>query len=137
MARRQAQAEFAGGGDGGSMADFPGTVAQIQARLERLADQIAELPMEDTGVEARAELDAIRQDLVDPLVDARGQLMSRHGVAAFAEYFSPFSGGERNLNRCWSALTDGHAVVARSSLQNARQSFGDAADAWKRIDAAT
>ena len=68
-------------------------------------------------MEARAELDAIRQDLVDPLVDARGQLMSRHGVAAFASI--SFSGGERNLNRCWSA-SPMSMPVARSSLQNAR-----------------
>ena len=44
--------------------------------------------------------------------------------------------GERNLARCWSALTDGHAEVARTSLATSISYFELAREAWDRAEAA-
>jgi hypothetical protein len=135
MARRQ-QASGAQEGDEESRAsDFCLVVDEIRSRLDTLSVDLEGLPMDAPAIEAREAIDAIQLELIEPLVESRGHLISRHGVAVFAEYFSPFAGGERNLNRCWSALTDGHAVVAREALGNARQAFSDALDAYKRVDA--
>ena len=41
---------------------------------------------------------------------------------------------ERKLARCWSALTDGHAVVARQALVEAGEALVQAQDAWDRAE---
>ena len=134
MARRQQDGTAQSAGGEARTADFRRVVGEIQGRLEQLSGELQGMEMDDPAMEAREAIDTIQQELILPLVEARGQLIGRHGVAAFAEYFSPFAGGERNLNRCWSALTDGHAVVAREALALSRQSFSDALAAWDRLD---
>jgi hypothetical protein len=135
MARRQAAADFAGGPGGAAMADFVATLTSLRSEVEHMQAALKDVPMEETAPEVRERLDKVQLELIGPLVDARGQFMARHGVAKFAEYFSPFSGGERNLNRCWSALTDGHVVVARQALVVAADSFRLAVEAWERAEA--
>ncbi len=112
-------------GAGGS-ADFAGTVRAVLDEIGRLEAQLADLPMDADAREAREAIDRLVDERIGPLVDARGQLVARHGVAIFAEYFGPFSGGERNLARTWSALTDGHAVEARAALRAAAAGFEQA-----------
>lgn len=129
LARRQIAADVASGEASGAV-DFPGSIDRIEAALQVLSEHLEAVQMDDTAASARAELDALAVDVIDPLVDGRAQLVARHGVAGFAAYFSPFSGGERQLNRVWSALADGHVVVAREALADARRSFREAREAW-------
>ena len=68
------------------------------------------------------------------IVEARATFVARHVLATFTDYFSPFSAGERQLARAWSAVTDGHSVEARRSLGNARESFTHALDAWNAAE---
>ena len=136
VARRQIAEQQAGGGADTVAADFPGTVRKALEVVDEVDGLIAGLEMEDDGPEAREKIDDLVAMHLGPLVDARGQLIARHGLAAFAMYFGPFSGGERNLARTWSALTDGHAPEARSSLQAARQSFEEALGQWEAQQAA-
>lgn len=131
MARKQIAAENAGTGTGDtSRVDFPGSVAAIVERLEATKLALRDVPMDDDAPALREALDAIRFDLIDPVVVGRGQLIARHGIGTFAEYFSAFSAGERLLNRAWSALTDGHAVVAREAVDASLDAFRQADTAW-------
>ena len=130
IARRQLAAENAGEGGAAGRADFSGAVAAVRGEIERLKSDIAELPFDDDAAPVREALDRLQFEVITPLVDARGQLIARHGLAKFATYFGPFSGGERNLARCWSALTDGHAEVAREALVRADELFEQAEEAW-------
>jgi len=132
MARRQLAADNSGEGGTAGKADFAQTVATVRAEVARLKGEIADLPFDDDAVAVRDALDALQFEVILPLVDARGQLIARHGLAVFAEYFGPFSGGERNLARCWSALTDGHAEVAREALVRADEYFIEAEEAWSK-----
>ncbi len=135
VARRELAAEARGDrGATDEQVHFPAMVARIRARLDALADEIRDLPMDGDTAAAREALDALHADAVLPVVDGRAQFVAKHGIGAFAEYFSAFSSGERNLGRCWSALTDGHTVVARDALERARVAFGEAADAWDAIE---
>lgn len=134
---RQHEAEMnAGGGatDASGRVDFPGALAAIQPKLASIQQQLEGLPMDETAPEARTLLDTIQAELIEPVVDGRGQLVARHGVGSFAEYFGPFSAGERLLNRCWSALTDGHPPTARAALSRAIQQFDAAMVAWNRVE---
>ena len=135
LARRQ-QAEASRGGAGGSArVDFVATTESILAALDGLIEDLADLPMDDTAPAARERIDALFDDTIGPLVEGRGQLVALHGLEPFAEYFGLFSGAERNLGRVWSALTDGHAEVARESLAISRAAFADALEAYARCDA--
>lgn len=135
LARRTQAADASGEGDASATVDMRTGLQQILERTDAIASQIAELPMDTDAPEARDALDALSFDVIGPLVEARGRFMARHGLGTFTEYFSPFSAGERQLARAWSAITDGHAVVARESLANASRSFHQALDAWERAEA--
>lgn len=131
MARQQLTAENSGQTTtAASDTDFLINLQQARQRLDQLALDLAELPMDDDAPTARQEIDAVFAELLEPIVDARGRFVARHGMGTFAGYFGSFAGGERNLSRTWSALTDGHAVEARASLDRARESFADAEAGW-------
>lgn len=135
IARRQQAAEAAGDSDATEeRVHFPAAVLQLRHALDELAEEIADLAMDDDAPEVREQLENLEADLILPVVDARGQFIARHGIGGFAEYFSPFSAGERNLHRTWSALTDGHAVVAREALDLARQALAAASNAWDAVE---
>lgn len=103
--------------------DYPRSISEILSALQGIQQAIAELDMDAPSVEPRAEIDRVQDELITPLVEARAQLVARHGTSAFSVYFGAFSAGERNLARTWSALTDGHSVVARASLEQAIAAF--------------
>jgi hypothetical protein len=130
MARRQIAAEQSGSSGEMDEADFPGTVAAALETLSNLEGRLAELKMDEDWAEGRDAIDVLMNERIGPLVDARGQLIAKHGLATFAEYFGPFSGGERNLGRLWSALTDGHADAAREASVAARAGFEEAGNRW-------
>lgn len=135
MARQQLTAENTGQTpSSGNDVDFLANVQATRARLDVLASQLADLPMDDDAPAARTEIDAIFAELLEPIVDARGRFSARHGMAGFAGYFGSFAGGERNLSRTWSALTDGHAVEARASLERSRQAFAEAEAQWQAAE---
>lgn len=136
LARRQIAAEQAGGDGTGNQADFAGAVAEALAAIDRIEPQLAALPMDTDCEPVRIEIDTLMDLRLGPLVDARGQLIARHGLAAFAEYFGPFSAGERNLARVWSTVTDGHSEEARKSLVSAKASFEQAAANWAQVEGA-
>jgi len=125
LARRQRAAEAtAEGGDG--RVDFDAAVHRLLAEVDALAELLEPLEIDRDHPEVRDRLDALAAEVIGPVVEGRMQLVARHGLGAFTGYFSPFSAGERNLARCWSAITDGHAVVAREALQRARGAFVEA-----------
>lgn len=115
--------------------DFVQTLKAVRAQIEVVSNQIAELPMDADSEAPRALLDAIQSEHLQPLVEGRGQLIAKHGLGGFAGYFGTFSAAERNLNRCWSALTDGHSVVAREALVISDQAFVDAIRQYEEVDA--
>lgn len=120
--------------DAAGRVDFAASVQEIRDALDAVAETIAELPMDAPSVEVREEIDRIQDTVITPVVDGRDQLMARHGTTGFAVYFGSFSAGERNLARTWSALTDGHSVVAREALDRSRESFAAAAREWDEAE---
>lgn len=135
LARRQIAAEQRGEGGATERVDFRATVQHALTVVDRLEEQLSDLQMDDDAPEARAAIDALMDERIGPMVDARGQLIARHGLASFAEYFGPFAGGERNLARTWSAITDGHAEEARASVAAARNGFEQALALYEVVEA--
>lgn len=136
LARQQATQDAAGEGDHDVVkVDFPGTIEKAREKVEEIRQMIADMEMDAPSDVPRAALDRIGDELLNPLVDGRGQLVAKHGLAGFAQYFGPFSAAERNLNRCWSALTDGHAVVAREALETGDAALQACLEAYHQVDA--
>lgn len=134
LARRSASAASRDPAASGGGVDFAGTVRRILADLANLSESIQDLPMDAPSLQLREEIDRIQDECITPLIEGRGQLQARHGTTGFAVYFGAFSGGERNLARVWSALTDGHSVVARDSLQRSIAGFEEALHEWERAE---
>ena len=132
---RQAQREtiLASGADkkgGKGPVDFGELLLQLQQNVESLqAAANADTPSLEALV---AEIETIQFEQLEPLVESRGKVQARFGVAGFADIFSPLSGGERNLNRAWSALVDQHLPEARTSIEIAAQQIGEAQTALKK-----
>jgi hypothetical protein len=77
-------------------------------------------------------IETIQFETLEPLIDSRGKVQARFGMAGFADIFSPLSGGERNLNRAWSALVDQHLPEAQVAIETAKQQIAEAETALKR-----
>ncbi|MCB9676997.1 MAG: hypothetical protein H6737_17910 [Alphaproteobacteria bacterium] len=136
LARLQQRDDNAGGAAGTEgRVDFPRALAETRTRVAAIRASIEELKMDEDAPKARNAIDQLGAEVLDPLVEGRGQLIARHGLAGFAEYFGPFSAGERNVNRAWSALTDGHAVVAREALDVALAAFEAAEKGYEAVEA--
>ena len=120
-------------GDEGAV-DFPGAVRQVLDEIADIGREIAELEMDAPSVIVRERIDILQDDVITPVVEGRGQLLARHGTSKFAVYFGSFSAGERNLARVWSALTDGHSVVARAALVTSRAAFEEALRGWDQAE---
>lgn len=135
-ARREiALRESGAGSDEKGRLDFRRSVQFILTELSQIGGELASLPMEDDGPEIRKRIDDLAIDTIDLVVRRRGQLIARHGLVVFAGYFSPFSQGERYLARTWSALTDGHAEVARDALKDSTAAFENALAVWDQLEA--
>jgi len=136
LARKQLAADSVGDGEDGSgeAVDFLENVRSTRSRLVTLASSINTLEMDVDAPQAREEIDLISAELLMPVVDARGRYVARHGIGLFAEYFGLFAAGERNLARCWSALTDGHSEVARAALEVSMEAFANAEEAWLKAE---
>lgn len=120
IGRRAVQAELQGTGSGASdsQIDFDAAIKDIAVRVRNLADETGEEPQTDAARRdaVRQLIEAIQQQGIDPVVEARHRLQNQLGLAGFADVFSPFSAGERRLNRAWSALADHHWPEARDSI---------------------
>ncbi len=100
--------------------DFGEQLRELQAALETLTtefDPEAE-PTDKAAVVQRIE--TVHYDLVEPLTEAGIRVQTRFGIAGFAAIFSPLSGGERGLNRAWSALVDDHWPEACNAVRFAK-----------------
>jgi len=78
-------------------------------------------------LDAKAGYDSVKQAienlqycLVATFVDERRRYLADYGPVVFAHFFGAFARGERNLNRAWSALVDGHQDEVLESLRKAR-----------------
>ncbi|MGB0646670.1 MAG: hypothetical protein ACPGQS_05800 [Bradymonadia bacterium] len=114
----------------------PLDIRAISNMLHDLHERVSTLSAEARDIQGptRADANALKARIenlqlshFEPLVASRNLIQQQIGLTAFAEMFSPFSSGERNINRAWSTLVDEHWSECLSSL-------GRASLAIKRAD---
>lgn len=115
--------------------DFGALLLDLHTDVEAAARhaESQEDPGEDDYKELRYLVRNLQFDKVEPLVESRGRVEARYGVAGFAAIFGPFSAGERQLNRAWSALVDQHMPEAADSLARSSRSFQGALAQIERL----
>lgn len=78
------------------------------------------------GMQLCEAVDHVLDSFVHPFVEKRKTFTDILGQSKGAEILLIVAYGERMLNRCWSAASDGHHQEATNVLAEAEQSFKDA-----------
>ncbi len=139
LARKAVKAEAlseAPRADGRGPVDFGVLLGELHAAAAALATRMDAGETAEAAAEAKLAIEAMQLEQFAPLVEARSKLQARYGLAGFAEVFGPFSGGERRINRAWSALVDDHWPEAHDSVNQAVGSLAEAQEALARVIAA-
>lgn len=63
---------------------------------------------------------------LDIFVENRESIGHAFGLQAYADVMTQFATGERYLNRCWSASTDGYVDEVNTYLTRAQEHFAEA-----------
>jgi len=129
IARRNEQVETSEEGQSTVEAvDFGVLLSQITAELKALYEGAKALHSEDSdGAKVlRERIQLLQRGDLERLIEARGRVRAKHGVATFAELYGSISQGERRLNRAWSALTDAHIQESINALEGAHASLVEA-----------
>lgn len=69
------------------------------------------------------KIEDIQLNNLVPFAEARHAFQHDYGIVNFADFFSDFATGERNINRAWSAIVDGYLEETRQSVIKAFSSF--------------
>ena len=121
--------------DGGSTTTSAGvdleTLRALIQELSEASGALTERAAGRTAVDIHAEVDSILLGPAYAFVEGRAVLQKAAGMSAFALVMDPFSRGERQLSRAWSASVDDHAEEARASLKKAAPLLRAASEAFQ------
>ncbi len=85
--------------------------------MEELIGKISDINYEEmSSDQIKKTLDELELAYLIPFAEHRHQFQHDYGMMKFAEFFSDFATGERNLNRAWSAIVDGYPEESKNSL---------------------
>ncbi len=109
-------------------------LATMRAALTKVVLLLQELV--DTGeeVDVYGVKDRIDDDMAESLAlfaDARESMIPAFGLAPYAEVMTRFAGGERMVNRAWSASADGYLDEVVLCLRDALGQLRDAKDHYE------
>ncbi len=95
------------------------TLQRVVTNIDDLETRKADIPTHDL----RSHIDdTFAADLAD-FADARESIAHVYGLAEYAEVMNHFAGGERYLNRVWSASVDGYVDECLAYIAHAREQF--------------
>ena len=103
--------------------------AALNESIGNIVDQLAGIigrAGETSTDQLRQEIDERLRDDLRRFAEARESMVHLFGIQAYADIMSEFAAGERNINRVWSASTDGYRSEAEAYLERAMGRFQDA-----------
>lgn len=98
-------------------------LAALKSALARVIARVDALVEAGEAVDVYAVKDRIDREIADDLarfVDAREAMIPTLGLDAYAEVMGAFAGGERLINRAWSASADGYIDEVQACLKRAQ-----------------
>lgn len=113
------------------------SIETLRNSLERIAASAATLDEEKADVdvyELRNVIDERFPADIDSFVQARESIAHSFGLQGYAEVMNSFAAAERNLNRVWSASTDGYIDEAHTYLGKASRQFAAALEVFRGLE---
>ena len=113
-----------------------GSAEMVRSNLGKLEQSLASIVAKAENLDAEKESldpyevrhlidDQFMTDL-DTFVENRETIGDAYGLQAYANIMTHFATGERHLNRCWSASTDGYVDEINKYLTRAKNQFEEA-----------
>lgn len=109
--------------DAGARARIAEDLATLERALASAIASVDALVDEGEPIDVYAVKDRIDREIAEHLarfVDAREAMIPTLGLDAYAEVMGDFAGGERLLNRAWSASADGYIDEVQVCLGQAQ-----------------
>jgi hypothetical protein len=113
-------------------------LGKLEGSLDRIVEKAARLDTAKESLdvyEVRHKIDELFMEDLDIFVQARESIGHAHGLQAYADVMSHFATGERYLNRCWSASTDGYIEEVHTYIGRAREQFQEALELLRGLEA--
>lgn len=104
-------------------------VDQLESSIATIIDEVARLDADKADTHVYAFPGLIDERIVPHLnrfVEVRDTMKTAYGLPLFARVMGPFAGGERYLNRVWSASADGYVDEAHDYIDRALVQFREA-----------
>ena len=101
-------------------------IAIIEQSINNIVEKVALLNAEKESLDTYDVGGLIDERVLDDLnnfVEARETISHVYGIQAYAEVMSHYAGGERYLNRVWSASADGYIDEVHAYLAKALDQF--------------
>jgi hypothetical protein len=101
----------------------------LEESLSRIVGNATRLDAENEAsnvYEVHHQIDDLFMGDLDIFVDNRESIGHAFGLQAYADVMTQFATGERYLNRCWSASTDGYADEVSTFLTRSHEHFAEA-----------
>ena len=106
------------------MATVSQSLANIVLHVSSLNDEKESIPTYDMG----KEIDGRVLEDLNNFVEARKAISHTYGLQPYADVMSHYAGGERYLNRVWSASADGYVNEVKDYLDRSLEQFVIARD---------
>ncbi len=108
---------------------FSKNLSDIESSLDNIIQKLILLNSQKESIntyDMRHKLDELLIDDLNTFVDARETIGHAYSLQVYADVMSNFAGGERYLNRVWSASADGYIDEVNSVLEKALEQFKEA-----------
>ncbi len=112
-----------------SMNELEESLARIVENATKLDDEKETIDVYDV----RHQIDDLFMGDLNIFVENRESIGHAFGLQSYADIMTQFATGERYLNRCWSASTDGYVDEVRTYLTRSREHFVEALEKLKTL----
>jgi len=111
-------------------------IALIKSSLENLVKNVSMLNAQKQSIhtyDMHTKVDELLLDDLDAFAEARETIAHKFGLHAYADIMNHFAGGERYLNRVWSASADGYIDEVNEYIGKAQEQFVEAQKQLKTL----
>ena len=99
--------------------------------LQKMLDEVVAIDPNGKLDDVKKAIEDLQFGSIATFVGERRRFLQKYGPIVFAHFFGSFARAERNVNRAWSALIDGHREELAISLDFAKSSISEAMKALK------
>lgn len=109
--------------ESGKVSENLGVIDSSIANLVKNVSQLNRYKDNIHTYDMHKKIDALLLEDLDAFAEARETIAHVHGLANYADVMNHFAGGERYLNRVWSASADGYIDEVNEYIGRAQEQF--------------